>query len=255
MSANLLKLAIVIGEFFWRYCEDILKVLYIQTAGFMNQNPKLTDIENLFCQFITEKSSIDKDIEYCLKQSTVEPTIRFKFGAWLNNYFNDNPDRMTLNLMEANRLDLVIGIDDQIYFIEFGHLLNILKHKADLNKGKVEWDSKNIIQKADKLITKIKKIDSTLLNGKKINYSICSLFSDFKIEERENRFHTILNTNQLKTGTLFKYGNNFRKSNYFNDYQSFLNNTEESEYLFGYTEAVIIPDKLSLHYKFESVNL
>jgi hypothetical protein len=75
------------------------------------------EIEKLFSRFLEESAQQDSDIEYCLLQSSVEPTIRFKFGSWLNKTFGD---RIHLNLMEANRLDLVLGVDDHVYFIEFG---------------------------------------------------------------------------------------------------------------------------------------
>jgi hypothetical protein len=220
----------------------------------MKQNTNTTEIEYLFQQFLNENSKKDKDLEYGLLQSTVEPIIRFKFGSWLNKYFDAN-SRLNLNLMEANRLDLAIGIDDQIYFIEFGHLLNILKHKADLNKSKIAWDAKRIVEKAGKLKSKINNINSSFTDGKKVNYLTCSLFSEFKMKEIENKFQVKLDSNPLKTGTLFKYGKSFNNKIYYSEYPAYLNKHVESEYLYGYTEAIIIPDKLSLHYKFDTFEL
>ena len=121
----------------------------------MNIKDDNLEIQSLFFDFLVQSAEEDKDIEYCLLQSSVEPTIRFKFGSWLNNYHSD---RLTLNLMEAYRLDLIVGLDDQIYFIEFGHLLNLLRHGAELNNGKVKSDLNNIVDKANKFINKIKKI-------------------------------------------------------------------------------------------------
>ena len=220
----------------------------------MSQNSNITEIESLFQKFLDEKSAIDRDFEYCLMQSSVEPILRFKFGAWLNNHFNGST-RMTLNLMEAYRMDLAIGIDDQIYFIEFGHLLNILKHKADLNKSKIAWDSSRMIEKAIKIKSKINTISDSFYEGKKINYLTCSLFSEFKMKEKENKFHVKLDSSPLNAGTLFKYGKSFNEKSYYNEYSAYLNKKEESEYLYGYTEAIIIPDKLSLHYKFDAFEL
>jgi hypothetical protein len=210
-------------------------------------------IEALFHDFLESKViSRDKDIEYCLLQSTVEPTIRFKFGAWLNEHFQSKPGRLTLNLMEANRIDLVIGIDDNLYLIEFGHLLNILKHTSLQNSSKISSDSKKFEEKAQKLIEKINRVDPTYLKGKQIHYLLCSLFSDLKVVEREKDYATSLPHSRLQSGTLFKYGSTYSKESYFQHYQNHLNNTEPSEFPYGYKEVVFLPDQLSLHYKFET---
>lgn len=215
-------------------------------------------IETLFHEFIVSSANKDKDIEYCLLQSTVEPTIRFKFGSWLNRQLED---RITLNLMEANRLDLVIGIDDYVYIIEFGHLLNILQHGAALNKGKVQTDANKIISKADKLIRKICTIEKGQYNSffedKKIKYVICSLFSDLKVGETDELISAKLPVNRLKSGTLFKYGKTFsplKSQEYFDRYLTFLSrgfDPQEDNYLTGYTEVVVIPEQLSLHFRFD----
>ena len=211
-------------------------------------------IEDLFNQFLHDKiDKNDNDIEYCLMQSTVEPTIRFKFGSWLNEHFKDRSHLLTINLMETNRIDLVVGIEDQIFIIEFGHLLNILKHKVDLNYRKIEWDTKNIANKAEKILSKIKSVDRNFDINKRINYIICSLFSDFKVEERENRIHTLISLGRLNAGTLFKYGNNYKNESYFKEYRKYLNQNQitNSDYLFGYKEIEVVPSKLSLHFKFD----
>ena len=217
-------------------------------------------IEKLFVNFLKESAIADKDLEYCLLQSTVEPTIRFKFGSWLNKHHGD---RITLNLMEANRLDLVIGMDDQIYFIEFGHLLNILLHGAQLNKGKIQADSDKIVSKADKLIQKIRTIEkgryNTFFDGKKINYLLCSLFSDIKVSPSGELFKANLPMDRLKSGTLFKYGNTFSASKtqgYFQEYLVYSYrkyDKKENVFLTGYTEFVVIPEQLSLHFRFDSI--
>jgi hypothetical protein len=220
-----------------------------------------SQLEKLFNQFLNESIKDDKDIEYCLLQSTVEPTIRFKFGSWLNKHCSD---RLTLNLMEANRLDLTVGIDDEIYFVEFGHLLNLLLHGADSNKGKVDSDSEKIDIKAQKLIGKIKSIEkgkyNTFFNDKKINYLICSLFSDIKVKMEIQQIVTQINISRLKSGTLFKYGQSFSFENnqdYFQKYLTYIKNEfdkSETKYLTGYNEVVVIPEELSLHYRFDEIN-
>lgn len=98
-------------------------------------------IEALFEEYLKDSLKKSKDLEYCLFQSCVEPIIRFKFGAWL---YENYPERISINLMETNRIDLVIGIDDDVSQIEFGHLLNLLQHGALLNKRKIESDSSKL---------------------------------------------------------------------------------------------------------------
>lgn len=217
-----------------------------------------SEIEILFHEFLISSTLIsstkyDKDIEYCLLQSSVEPTIRFKFGSWLNKHY---PDRITLNLLEANRLDLVVGIDDKVYFIEFGHLLNILKHGAYYNNIKVKSDKKKLELKADKLIVKIKEIKDNYFHDKQTVFLVCSLFSDIKLFKNGERFETLIKADPLNSGTLFKYGNFNRKKSkeYFDNYGSYVKREymkEEKLYPTGYTEVPIIPEKLSLHFKFD----
>lgn len=224
----------------------------------MNNTSDAPEIETLFRTFLNECLVQDKDIEYCLLQSTVEPTIRFKFGSWLNRSLEG---RITLNLMEANRLDLVIGIDDFVYIIEFGHLLNILQHGAALNKGKVQADANKIVSKADKLIQKIRTINKgqyhSFFEDKKIKYVICSLFSDLKVVKSEDLISAKLPVDRLKSGTMFKYGKTFspmKSQEYFDRYLTFLPkgyDPQEDNYLTGYSEVVVIPEQLSLHFRFD----
>jgi hypothetical protein len=210
-------------------------------------------IEEKFHEFLESSAREDKDIEYCLLQSTVEPIIRFKFGSWLNKKY---PERITLNLMEANRLDLVVGFDDKVYFIEFGHLLNLLQHGAYYNNIKVKSDGEKLESKAEKLISKIKKIESNYFRGKENVLVVCSLFSDIKLLKKEQKFETLVNAGSLFSGTLFKYGDFPKKitNGYFENYSSFINkeyNVLEELYPTGYKEVPIIYEKLSLHYKFK----
>ncbi len=227
----------------------------------MAKKENKSEIETLFHKFLKSSAKKDKDIEYCLLQSSVEPTIRFKFGSWLNKQY---PDRITLNLMEANRLDLVVGIDDKVYFIEFGHLLNLLQHGAELNNQKVSSDAKKIESKTIKLIEKIEGIKKDYFQDKQKVFVLCSLFSDIKVFDKGEQFETLINASLLNSGTLFKYGKLFTSKvskEYFSNYGSFVNrksNKKEDvypekneKYLTDYTEVPIILDKLSLHFKFD----
>lgn len=218
-------------------------------------------LEKLFREFLAfeVKHSNDNvnDLEYCLLQSTVEPIIRFKFGAWIASKGNSND--VFLNLMETNRIDLLLGIGEYLYVIEFGHLLNLLKHKARLNNDKIKFDNEKIKPKIQTLLNKIKHdhISHDLLKDKKIVYVNCSLFSDFKLEKNMNGERTVstkIKTPRLKAGTFFKYNNSFNENNYFDHYANFINTKPkeiQSDYLQGYTEFKVIEGELSLHYKFE----
>jgi len=220
-------------------------------------------IENLFKKFLQDEIKGSNDIEYCLLQSTVEPTIRFKFGSWL--YSNKDDHGITLNLMEANRIDLVVAQDDKVYFIEFGHLLNLLGHGNKLNQEKVNNDLSNIELKVDKMINKInKEISFNFFKHKKIILVTISLFSDIKVGKKSNKYEVLFDINRLNSGTLYKYGNSFTNQKYFDryeanlikkvDYEANLKNDdsdEEFEFLRGYEEFPIIKEKLSLHYKFK----
>ena len=210
--------------------------------------------KKLFHKFLITSAKKDKDIEYCLLQSSVEPTIRFKFGSWLNKKY---PQRITLNLMEANRLDLVVGIDDHVYFIEFGHLLNLLQHGAFYNNIKVNSDKEKLKSKAEKLIKKIERINDNYFNDKQKVFVVCSLFSDLKVWDNGEHFETSINLGRLNSGTLFKYGKLFSRKvtkDYFDNYGSFVKKEymeKELKYPTGYTEVPVIPEELSLHFKFD----
>ena len=216
----------------------------------------MNNLNDLFSEFLKDSISSSKDIEYCLLQSCVEPTIRFKFGAWLNEKY---ADEITLNLMEANRLDLLIGLENDIYVIEFGHLLNLLQHDASLNNRKIEFDSVKIERKAAILLRKL--YSRMNLEDKTIHFLICSLFSDFKVEMFEGKFKTVIKTKVNKSGTLFKYGNEFSTQNlstYFTTYLNHINlsyDPKEKIHLTGYREFKLIPNALSLHYKFDSLSI
>jgi hypothetical protein len=226
----------------------------------MSNKENKSIIETLFHEFIISSAKDDKDIEYCLLQSSVEPIIRFKFGSWLNKKI---PERITLNLMEANRLDLVVGIDDKVYFIEFGHMLNLLHHGAYYNNIKVNNDKQKLELKVKKLIDKINKINKNYFQDKEKVFLVCSLFSDLKVSDKGDHFETSINLGRLNSGTLFKYGNLFSHKNkkskeYFNNYTLFVNEKymdTEIKYATGYTEVSIIPEKLSFHFKFDLFQL
>jgi hypothetical protein len=215
----------------------------------------MNPIDALFEEFIKDSVKKSQDIEYCLLQSCVEPIIRFKFGAWLHENY---AERISINLMETNRIDLVIGIDDNVFLIEFGHLLNLLQHGALLNKRKIESDSSKIEEKSVKLIEKIKRIDK--FEGKNIHLVICSLFSDIKLHRAGEFYETRTKLSRIKSGTLFKYGNKFqaqKENKYFENYSNHSKlryNNEEALYLTGFKEVEIIKDQISLHYKFEIID-
>jgi hypothetical protein len=215
----------------------------------------MTIIECCFEEFLNDTlKEADNDIEYCLLQSTVEPTIRFKFGAWLKR---KKGNLLTVNLMEAQRIDLIVGFNDEIYLIEFSHLLNLLKHGIDLNKNKIISDKNKLFNKNIKIKEKIQRISPDFLANKQIIHLHCSLFSDFKmIEKPDGSFATKKEKDIiLQSGALFKYlKKKFKGDDYYENYLKYLNNPQSNEkFLFGYSEKIVIKEELSLHYKFEII--
>lgn len=191
-------------------------------------------LEELFRLFLTDETNKD-EIIYSLTQSTVEPIICFKFGSWLSKKNISN-----INILELYNIDLIIGIDKDLFFMEFGHLLNLLKHDTKFSKRKVVSD-------CEKLPKKIKSFGDrhrTLVEEKTLHKVTIGLFSDFKGTLKENRFGINYNGN-LKTGTFMKYGVSKKDNNYFGNYTLLFRD-------YGYTETVIIPNEISLWWKIQN---
>jgi hypothetical protein len=98
-------------------------------------------IAQLFENFLNDTTNRD-DIKYSLTHSTVEPIICFKFGSWLSMKNISN-----INILELNNVDLPIGIGNDLFFIESGHLLNLLKHDTSFSKRKVVSDCEKLPKK------------------------------------------------------------------------------------------------------------
>jgi hypothetical protein len=205
-------------------------------------------LQELFSQFIKEKAENDYEFKYCLIQSSVEEIVRFKFGAWLSNQTKID---LHINLLEVHKIDLVVGISNDIYLIEFGHLLNILKH----NKGDNDFKIKDDIGKLDgKLKALRKKIGEKDFNGKNLHLITCSLFTDIKLEKKENKeyYESIYKINRNLSGCIYKYGRKKETHEYFEKYSRHITSPEESkDYLFGYNEVKVVKDEISIHYKWQ----
>jgi hypothetical protein len=153
------------------------------------------------------------DIAYTIRQSNVESIIRFKFGAWLEK---NMPESLTLNLVEAGRLDLTVGINDDVYFIEFGHLSSLLKHAEAHQVSKVAADTEKILEKVAGVKNKIAKFDSNFFIKKKEYFLTCSLFSHFGGALRQKKYAVQSRYSPLRAGALFKYGLYPAGEEYFN---------------------------------------
>lgn len=182
----------------------------------------------LFKEFIESKED-RSDIIYSMTQSTVEPIICFKFGSWLTRQGKSN-----INILEINNIDLIVGIDNKIYFIEFGHLLNLLKHRTNNSVAKIESDCNKLPGKIHTFCNN----HMNLVEGKGLYKVTIGLFSDFKGIIRNGRF-AINYTGNRETGTFLKYGTSKNDDGYFGTY------VEEFKE-FGCVETPIIQNEISL---------
>ncbi len=187
----------------------------------------------LFQEFLNDATNRD-DIIYSLTQSTVEPIICFKFGSWLSKRNISN-----INILELNNVDLIIGINTELFFMEFGHLLNLLKHNFEFSKRKVTSDC----EKLNKKIESFSSHHKNLIEDKILHKVTIGLFSDFKGKLKSNKFEVNYKGN-LETGTFLKYGTSKKDNKYFGGYADQFRN-------FGYTETVIIHNEISLWWKFQ----
>ena len=214
------------------------------------QTPKeQKTIEDLFSQFIKEKSENDYEFKYCLIQSSVEEIVRFKFGAWLSNQTKID---LHINLLEVHKIDLVVGISNDIYLIEFGHLLNLLKHNKGDNDLKIQDD---IYKLDNKLKALRKKIGKKYFDGKNFHLITCSLFTDIKLEKKVNKkyYESIYQVNRNLSGCIYKYGRKKETHDYFEKYSGHITSQlNTTDYLFGYNEIMVLKDEISIHYKWQN---
>jgi hypothetical protein len=206
-------------------------------------------VQELFNQFLTQRLQNDYEIRYSLLQSSVENIIRFKFGAWLQQQKN-----ITANLIEINGIDLLFGFDNELTIIEFGHLLNLLRHKSTHEADKIDGDVQKVIsQKWPAIRNKIINANNEYLTNKTIRLFTCSLFSDFRMNHTQNGYRAVFNESPLRNAALLKYRyeQDAGRLDYFGNYRNHINNINLHEtFLYGYIEFPVIPEELSLHYKF-----
>ncbi len=191
-------------------------------------------IKKLFSDFLIDSIN-DKDIIYCLTQSTVEPVIRFKFGSWISKHHSST---IKINILEINRVDLILGDDDNLFFIEFGHLVNLLKHTT----FPPMWKSNNDCDKLEGKIISFKKKNEKLSEQKKIHKLTLSLYSDFKGEIKNNQF-TPNYAGILDSGVFLKYGKSKKYHKWFDNYIENLRNGDKNG---KYIEHTILENQLSL---------
>jgi hypothetical protein len=210
----------------------------------------MPSVEELFNQFLTQRLQNDFEIKYCLLQSSVENIIRFKFGAWLQH---ENAD-LTVNLVEINKIDLLVGFDNELAIIEFGHLLNLNQPQSIAETMKINSDVDKVkTQKWPAIRNKIRKVNSQLLANKKIRLFTCSLFSDFRMNHTQNCYRAVFSESPLRNAALLKYRHkrDAGSLDYFGNYRNHINEIEVHDtFLSGYVEIPVILEQLSLHYKF-----
>lgn len=195
-------------------------------------------LESLFEEFIGSPD-LREELQYCLTQSQVEQFVRFKFGFWLHQRNISN-----LNIIEVKRIDLVVGIGNEVYFIEFGHLLNLLKHR-------IESMCEKTINDLTLLDNKIKSLSESgnFLKEKKLYKITISLFTDITIHEKNGK-HIAKYSGDKNTGVFIKYGDRISKK-YFKDYLiREIESHDASTVSFGkYNETVVKDGELILRWK------
>jgi len=197
-------------------------------------------LNHYFEKFLTENKD---ELEFCLTQSQVELWIRSKFAYWMNKNQNSK-----FCLIETNRIDLIIEIENIVYLLEFGHLINLLKHDAENRKSKIKNDSTKMHNKYKSIVKKIPHI----FRDKAIKFYTVSLFTDFKLEETQPKKKynvAYVKDGFINAGVFIKYGTAFSYKN-MNKY----NETYRS-YFSDFNETIIEKGKLSFFWHFENVPL
>jgi hypothetical protein len=201
-------------------------------------------LESYFKEFIHDNKD---EIEFCLTQSQVELFIRFKFAYWVSKRFENS-----YSLIETDRIDLVIEIEGNKYCLEFGHMINLLKHSPNYHdsncEGKVKSDCKKLYE--DKLIPLSKRIPE-FSNSDDICCCTISLFTDFHLEEIGKKYIASYykNINRISSGIMAKYGTALKGSGskeYFNSYK------DELKY---YSSIILKANELSFHWRIEECDL
>jgi hypothetical protein len=201
----------------------------------MNEAFKL--LEEYFREFITDKEVKD-ELEFCLTQSQVEQFVRSKFAYWVHKEKLKN----SFSLIETNRIDLVIQIEGYKYCLEFGHQVNLLKHKPSGHKEKIEEDVANLPGKLKSLSNKIDGF------SRENNVCCCtiSLFTDFHLVKNKKKLEVkyVLDRLGYMSGVFAKYGTTVsdKSGDYFHEYKKELE---------SYNSYVIIDDVLTFHWKIQ----
>jgi hypothetical protein len=158
-------------------------------------------LESYFNEFIHDNKD---EIEFCLTQSQVELFIRFKFAYWVSKRFKNS-----FSLIETGRIDLVIEIEGNKYCLEFGHMINLLKHSPhhhdNKEDGKVKSDCNKLYEHK---IQPLKKRIPDFFNDGNVCCCTVSLFTDFHLEESGKKYIASYfnNSNRICTGIMAKYG-------------------------------------------------
>lgn len=200
----------------------------------MEKSKHLITLEKTFSDFINDQS-IKDELCFNLTQSQVESFVRTKFGYWVTKNIENSSC-----LIEVNRLDLLIRIDDYYFIIEFGHLLNLLQHTPLNQREKVIDDVRKMNQKTNSLLKKLNNAD---LKGK-LRFFTISLFSDFRLKIEDNIISTVFEGGKLNSGVVYKYGSALKGNGAEKYNEQYRSELEDN----GYIEQVLKNGELSLHW-------
>ena len=217
-------------------------------------------LSECFREFI-ENPSLKDELLFCLTQSQVELFIRFKFAFWISEkYKRHKKYKDSFNLIETNRIDLIIQIEEYKYCIEFGHQINLLKHSpnhhVNSELGKVNSDCKSLQKKIIPLANKIPYYFEKGL----VCCCTISLFTEFHLKKDENNSKRFIakyfeNNEVINCGVLSKYGKGISIKRGEVDYNTMYKSELDK---CNYHSQELIKDKLSFHWKIKechSVNL
>jgi hypothetical protein len=192
-----------------------------------------------FHEFVSDKSH-KNEIIYNLTQSQVELFIRFKFAYWLSEKYD-----FVSCFIEVNRIDLIVKLQDNCFYIEFGHQLNLLGH-SPLCLRKINNDCEKLEEKQSSLERKFKEI----FQSRKAIKCTISLFTDFILEEKMNEIQSIFfqKLSNQNCGVFLKYGGKLKVKNRFEYFKNY------HEELDSFQSLSFIENELALYWRIQECN-
>jgi hypothetical protein len=189
----------------------------------------------LFQEFISDES-IREELLFCVKQSQVEKFIVLKFSFWLSQNYNHE---IIMNTIELDKIDFILMSNCDVWYVEFGHAINLIKHGRNYINKKVIDD----IEKLKKKISVTQKTRKLFSNNFNQHIVTISLFSDFHVvKTNSGKHYAPVSVNDRHYGTLVKYGGKKAYDKYFANYQEELRSN-------GFNEKVLEEQSVSIWWK------